>query len=788
MDWIPFHNTLKKEQSLDIKSKTERLFGLFFLLCASLANAQTLHERTVVDALNGEIVPFAVCSVVSGGAGAVGDEWGRVKMVCNENDSIDIQAPGYRDRVRAADILWRIQPMTVTSALETTVVAFRNNRSNMSTPGSIGLISSSLLNATDQTSLQNALNTIPGVQMDSRGYGGSQRINIRGSFLRSPTAVRNIRMYMNGIPLASPDGTAPLELMDAWDIGRMEVIKGPAGSLWGSGTGGVLLISPKKATKNGWNATHQQLHGMFGLQRYTQAVEWKKGNWNMRLSHVYQDNDGNRLQEFNRKHQASLTIHWDASRKLSYFLYATAFTGHLGLPGALTANVAEVNPFAANAFSVANNASLYRTRMLAGVSQTWVVNQKWRNTTSVYAVASDKRNPYGTSAARSGYKDEPSSETGARTEWRGEYRWRDAYITPLLGGEWQLERFRLDEYTLAAGRAGEKKFTQTADYSALMGFAGADIKRGKWLLTIGSSLNRTVHSIGYRSALANFDSTATWSASWLPRIGTSWEAWPNTFFHTSLSRGNSNPTIFEQLDAAYIQGRAQLARRLSPEIGTNYEAGVKGLWKKTGLQYELTYYTFFLRDAILAYTTTLFTDDPISEVVVESYKNAGSTRQQGVELSLIWQKSWEGRWYNEAQFTVAGAWQDYRFMEYTVDEQSLNGKALPGTPRVLWNATFSGKALDGGVKCQVQYYYTGTNFANNDNTTVIAPFSLVNARIESELNAFFYPMIPLSVFFGVNNALNTAYTSFLNLNDANGRHFNPAPGRNFYIGLAVSIK
>jgi iron complex outermembrane recepter protein len=378
------------------KSKTEYLFGLFFFfILYSTAHSQEALARQVVDALSNEPVPFAECTVVSTGVKVRSDEWGRVEVRCAVDDTIEVRNLGYAGRVRAGDSPWRIAS-AASSVLGTTVVAFRNNRSNLSTPGTIGLISGVLLNATDQTSLQNALNTIPGVQMDSRGYGGSQRINIRGSFLRSPTAVRNIRMYMNGIPLASPDGTAPLELMDAWDIGRIEVIKGPAGSLWGSGTGGVLLISPKKATKEGWNVAHQQMHGMFGLQRYTQAVEWKKGSWNMRLSHVYQDNDGYRLQEFNRKHQVSLSLHWDATEKLSYFLYATAYTGHLGLPGALNSNLAEVNPTSANSFSLTNNASLYRSRALAGLSQTWQVSTQWRNTTSVYAVTSDKRNPYGT--------------------------------------------------------------------------------------------------------------------------------------------------------------------------------------------------------------------------------------------------------------------------------------------------------------------------------------------------------------------------------------------------------
>ncbi|NQX92555.1 MAG: TonB-dependent receptor plug domain-containing protein, partial [Flavobacteriales bacterium] len=59
-------------------------------------------------------------------------------------------------------------------------------------PASISTLRSSDFDRDAQHSLKNQLNTLPGVQMESRGMGGSRRLSIRGSFIRSPFAVRNI--------------------------------------------------------------------------------------------------------------------------------------------------------------------------------------------------------------------------------------------------------------------------------------------------------------------------------------------------------------------------------------------------------------------------------------------------------------------------------------------------------------------------------------------------------------------------------------------------------------------
>src|SRR5690606_27814540 len=71
---------------------------------------------------------------------------------------------------------------------------------------------------------------------------GSYRISIRGSSLRAPFGVRNVKIYYNGIPFTDPGGTSYLNQLGYNNVNSLEIIKGPAGSLYGAGTGGILLL------------------------------------------------------------------------------------------------------------------------------------------------------------------------------------------------------------------------------------------------------------------------------------------------------------------------------------------------------------------------------------------------------------------------------------------------------------------------------------------------------------------------------------------------------------------
>ncbi len=118
--------------------------------------------------------------------------------------------------------------LTDTATLESvTVTAFGSNAKWKDAPAAIALINQPQLQRFDNKTLVPVLNTVAGVRMEERSPG-SYRLSIRGSLIRSPFGVRNIKVYWNEIPLTDAGGNTYLNLVDINQLQSIEIIKGPA--------------------------------------------------------------------------------------------------------------------------------------------------------------------------------------------------------------------------------------------------------------------------------------------------------------------------------------------------------------------------------------------------------------------------------------------------------------------------------------------------------------------------------------------------------------------------------
>src|SRR6266567_3697597 len=117
-------------------------------------------------------------------------------------------------------------------------------------------------------SLDETLWLIPGLSVSNRNNPSQDpRISIRGFGARSAFGVRGIRVLRDGIPLTLPDGQTPVDYLDLESVGRIEVMRGSASSLYGNAGGGVVDLRTSDPFPGPVSAAAKLSRGAFGSSR-----------------------------------------------------------------------------------------------------------------------------------------------------------------------------------------------------------------------------------------------------------------------------------------------------------------------------------------------------------------------------------------------------------------------------------------------------------------------------------------------------------------------------------------
>ena len=104
---------------------------------------------------------------------------------------------------------------------------------------SVETLSEEDLNRNNPAAIDQTLSTMPGLQVDKRTNFGGQRLVLRG--YGNDQKFNNWgKAYWNNIPLTNAEGITVLDDVDFAYVTNVEVIKGPAATMYGGGVGGAV--------------------------------------------------------------------------------------------------------------------------------------------------------------------------------------------------------------------------------------------------------------------------------------------------------------------------------------------------------------------------------------------------------------------------------------------------------------------------------------------------------------------------------------------------------------------
>lgn len=669
------------------------------------------------------------------------------------------------DTIQLLKTKTNVELQSKTDSLQTVIVtAFNQNRALLQTPAAVALIDSTQLQRFGNTSILPALNTQPGVKMEERSPG-SYRLNIRGSSLRAPFGVRNVKVYLNGMIFTDPGGGTYLNQLGFHNVASAEILKGPAGSMYGAGTGGALLLQTEPTVwKHGAEA--QYTTGSYNLQQaYAKASLGSAERQNV-FSFQHQSSDGYRDQSAMRRDVATYESRLRISNKQKLSVLAMYGDLYYQTPGGLTLAQYNANPKAARPRAGTQpsaqeaQAAIYQKTFYSGIANEYQLTQNWKNTTSVYGAFTWFNNP-----GIRVYEKRTEPHAGARTVFSNRFIWGKQTLNLVYGAEGQKGVFTVRTYRNLSGRPDTLQTDDEVNNWQYNVFAQADlVSVSGWTFTAGANFNKTFIGITRLNRYPVTPQNRKFGDVVSPRFAVL-RSWKNVSVYGLISQGFSPPTTSE-----LIPGNGSINSTLNAERGWNYEVGIRGNLGK--LYYDVNVYRFRLQQAISQRRDASGND---------YFVNTGGTNQQGIEAllryAILLNKS--GLLNN---LTVSGSYalQDFTYQNYKVVDADYNGNRLPGNAK-NYASLLLDVTLIKALYLNATYTYSDKIYLNDANTDVAAAYQLLALRIGWKRQLAHHE---LEVFAGADNLFNERYSLGNDINAAAGRYYNAATGRNYFAGIS----
>lgn len=674
------------------------------------------------------------------------------------------------------------QPAAPVAGPEVTVTATRVERDSFDLPLSIDTVNTrSIREDRPQVNLSEALNAVPGIVVQNRqNYAQDLQISSRGFGARSPFGVRGLRLIADGIPATMPDGQGQAASFSLDTADRIEVLRGPFASMYGNASGGVIQIftadGPPLPTFEG------KLHfGSYQTTKWAMQYGGQHGPLNVNAVTSRFRTDGYRDHSAARRDHAHGKFKYDAGGAGTFTLIADALDQpETQDPLGLTALQLRQNPRQATGV-----AFQFDTRKSVSQSQLGLVHDlriTSRDTLQARVYGGDRQVtqhlsiPVAVQAAPThsgGVVDLDRGYGGAGVRWSHAAQVAGMPLDVHAGFDYERMAERRRGFINNFGTAGalkrdEDDTVQSNDLYAQLEWRVFD----RMLVMAGVRHSRVrFKSEDFFIIAGNPDDSGSIRYQRTsPVAGATYDLTPALKVYANAGRGFETPTFAE---LAYKPGGIPgLNFALRPSVSWHREVGAKMHLGEAG-----------------RLTLALFRIDVDDEIVVDTssggrntFKNAAHTRRKGVEAG--WQARWKNGWEAAIAYTHLDAEFAQAFSAGAPPALIPAGNRIPGVPattiygEVVWRDTGS------GFHTGIESRYNGRVYVDDANSELAAAYTVVNVRAGFEQRV---KQWRFSQFVRVDNIADRDYVGSVIVADGNRRFYEPAPGRNWLVGVSAQV-
>lgn len=658
------------------------------------------------------------------------------------------------------------------------VTATRIEQSSFDLPLSIDSLDIEKIHDQQQrVNISESLVRVPGVVAQNRqNYAQDLQISSRGFGARSTFGIRGIRLLADGIPATMPDGQGQAATFDLESARRIEVLRGPFSAIYGNASGGVIQVFSEEGPATPILETGL-LAGSYRMGRASVKFGGQGNSLNYIGSLSQFDSDGYREHSAVTRETGSARLRWQSNADTTVTLLVNGLhQGDTQDPLGLTRAKMDEDPRQAG-----TNALLFNTRksiahLQGGItleqrlgaedSLTLIGYSGQRDVTQYLAFAGSGPTQSG------GVIDLDRGFTGLGIRWTHRSLLADMPYTITMGVDYDNMYERRRGFVNNNGIAGELKRDEddrVFDFDQYVQFEWQIAPR--WRVSTGLRHNRVAFDSKdyFITGPSNPDDSggATFEKT-NPMLGVLYHWSDSVNLYANAGQGFETPTFAEL--AYRPDGIPGLNFSLRPSVSRSSEAGVKAFVTPTTRMNAALF-------RIRAYDEIVTGPSPTPGR--NTFMNANLTMRDGFELSI------ENDLGKSVQAYLAYSYIDARFVDYVnFSGISLAGKKIPGVPKTTLFGELKWRPLKDLVTA-LEVRRVSSIAVNDDNTDSAEAYTVANWRIGLNQKGRGWK---LQEFLRIDNMFDKNYSGSVIVNANGGAFFEPAPQRNYTIGLNANFE
>ena len=645
------------------------------------------------------------------------------------------------------------------------VTATRSPKLPLNVPRAISLIEKMDIQQAQPTlTLNESLYLLPGLFVTNPyNFAQDLRLSIRGFGARSPFGVRGIKILVDGIPQTLPDGISQVDGVDPGIVERIEVLRGPSGSLYGNASGGVVAVTTEDGPDAPLQIEPRLVSGSFGLLKTQIKMGGRTLDTDFRLF-------GSRLEYMGfREHSATENllfqgkINWKvASGSETQWTAQVFHSPEADDPGGLTAAQAAVNPRQAHPRNLLYDAGEEVQQEMMGLKWRKLLSAHQELNWTVHMIHRDfsGRLPF-TSGGQVAFR---RWAPGTGLKYINRHAWLGKPNQVIAGIDFLFQndhRQRFDNNFAVRG-------TETLNQKETVDNLGVYLRNervltDRWEIVAGGRFDR-IHYRVSDDFRADGDQSGSQSLSrGSGTLGVLYHLAEQHRLFANAATVFETPTTTELINNP--SGSGGFNPSLEPQTSYSLEFGIKG---NHGVEYEATLFYIHTEDEITPFELPAFPGRTF-------FRNSGITRRRGAETWLRW------AFHRDWQLTASYTFSDFQFGSFIQGGQSFKENHLPGIPmhRAAGQIRYQHPM---GMFARFQAEYASSLFANNENTVKNEAYTATRLETGLEHN---WGSFRGSIFAGINNVLDEVYNANVRINAAAERFFEPAPPFNWFGGVSL---